>query len=65
MKDTLVIRRIKQGYVVDYSKTRDAVRIYSLFNTVILPTPYTAQANVDTVLAAIAKLNPEYNVVIS
>lgn len=40
-------------------------QIYSLFETDILPTPFTPSANAQTVLAEITRLNPAVRVVLA
>lgn len=55
----LILRRRPTGYTVDYAQSPEAPEIKRLFHTTEIPTPYTPQADPQTVLADLRPRNTE------
>jgi hypothetical protein len=63
MKNTLVILDSNGNWMVDWQHTPEAAKIRSLFNSTVLPTPFTTLVAVSEVIATVRFKNPQYKVV--
>ena len=60
-----MLRLLHQGtmWSVDFSRSKDASKVFGLFGGYILPTPYTTAMPVVDVIRALAALNPGEEIV--
>lgn len=63
-RETLYLSLINNVWHADSNETSERAYITGLFGTAILPTPFTGEADRQEVITTIAKLNPQYNVVV-
>jgi hypothetical protein len=64
MVNTLIVFASNNSWMVDFRHTPEAAKIIDLFGTSAIPAPFTTEAPVEKVLAAVSKLNPQYAVVV-
>lgn len=58
--ETLHLSIVNGSWVCDFTGTKEEANIRNLFGTTMLPTPYTAKANPDAVIARIQERNPTF-----
>jgi hypothetical protein len=61
-RETLYLVSSGGIWAADYSKTSERQKMINLFETAIIPTPFTTAIPAESVMARIAKLNPQYEV---
>lgn len=63
MERIITVYRFRQCWVADFSRAENAAEVYRLFDTYVIPTPWTDQAPASAVLAGVAERNPGHIVV--
>jgi hypothetical protein len=64
MENTITLTKSNTGWNATFSGPASK-QIVSLFGTATIPTPFTASASQDTVLADVTARNPEYKVTVA
>jgi hypothetical protein len=60
---TIYVTWTEKGWMCDMSEAKDGEKIKELFGSHILPSTYTKDAKLDSVLAGLARLNPMHTII--